>query len=762
MLLNDANFLALVKKGKQISQATNSNNLNIYHLLAAIEFCFEKDDIPILLAENFRDWDEFLVTARERLGLNESTNISNDEPPKLKLTDDLRLAIEATQEQDCSAFITQLCGLMRSSIDETITHTQRFKRIDKSTSNLQAGKTSDFGNTSEAIEPNFDQETEKDNLVNLSKPSASTSVTRNVFISFKNQDRFYAEFIYDGLVSKGMRCWISSRDIPPGTNFMGEIPRAIKNCGAVILVFSDAAQQSPEIPRELALASQNRKPIIPVRIEPVEPNETFAYTMATAQFLDAFDDWSKNGNRYVENIEKAVLHHLGSITANSTIPSPGNTTSNATDFTQPSIWPAPSKNIADSTSAINSLTTTIERSPPEGNEFLRPEILEAVEAGRELRARGANKWEASNEIFGRIGKEKRNLVIDALIKGADCTADGAATYYQKLRKEGNRIEQNSKSINELLENSSPSSLPEDKTASQNPLERAPNLERRADEARDNSQNSYRPQGQPQSIFSKLIFIFGISIFIGIFGYQFVKTTSNYSSTLASSSDTPKTSDLQSAINSDKHTDLGKSSDSAKPGAGNITCTELDDCLKHSFASASIEDVAALRILASKIANLPKPERGNRQAARRFNTDGLFFLQSGQIEAAIAHFVQGNAQDPLDVELAANLGLALTKAGRATEAFAILREALVIDPRRASTWVPLGEALALLGRKDEALAALWIGLQWTENRERAISFYAERAEKEREAAPVLSELYAAMLSWAKGEAKPDLRSISPPR
>ena len=97
MLLSDANFLALVKKGKQISQATNSNNLNIYHLLAAIDLCFAKDDIPILLAENFRDWEDFLVIARERLGLNESTKISNDEPPKFKLADDLRLAIEATQ-----------------------------------------------------------------------------------------------------------------------------------------------------------------------------------------------------------------------------------------------------------------------------------------------------------------------------------------------------------------------------------------------------------------------------------------------------------------------------------------------------------------------------------------------------------------------------------------------------------------------------------------------------------------------------------------
>jgi len=84
---------------------------------------------------------------------------------------------------------------------------------------------------------------------------------------------------------------------------------------------------------------------------------------------------------------------------------------------------------------------------------------------------------------------------------------------------------------------------------------------------------------------------------------------------------------------------------------------------------------------------------------------------------------------------------------------VLTQALVLDPRRTSTWTPLAEALALAGHKEEALAALWIGYQWSNNREKSLAFYADRAEKERATRPALAELYGAMSAWTGGGTRP---------
>jgi tetratricopeptide (TPR) repeat protein len=335
-----------------------------------------------------------------------------------------------------------------------------------------------------------------------------------------------------------------------------------------------------------------------------------------------------------------------------------------------------------------------------------PEILEAIAEGRRLREKGADKWQVSTEIFRRISTEKRSLVIAALIQGADCTENGAATYYQRLRKEATVPTQ------------------------------------RLDEE---AKSPYAETSVIKPASTKLLLLIFIGIIMGVAGYVFIGFND------------PAVSPVSSQQLPPKQAESSKAGDAVNPATVNSICTELGDCLRQLFAAAGREDVATLRVLTSQMSSLPKPERGNRQAARRYNADGLFFFQSGDLEAAIANFVQGYAQDPLDVELAANLGMALARAGRASEAVDVLREALVIDPRRIYTWTPLGEALAIMGRRDEALAALWIGLQWSDDRDRAIAFYAKNAEKG-ESVPAIVDLYKAMLSWAKGESKPVLKSL----
>lgn len=118
-----------------------------------------------------------------------------------------------------------------------------------------------------------------------------------VFVSHASKDSKVALRICSALESKGIRCWIASRDINPGENFGGAIVRAIRAAKVMLLVFSTHANSSDEIKKELVLAGQNRLAVIPARVEDVLPEDAFAYEFSIRQWIDLFADWDREINR---------------------------------------------------------------------------------------------------------------------------------------------------------------------------------------------------------------------------------------------------------------------------------------------------------------------------------------------------------------------------------------------------------------------------------------------------------------------------------
>jgi uncharacterized protein YecT (DUF1311 family) len=118
-------------------------------------------------------------------------------------------------------------------------------------------------------------------------------MAKKVFVSHSSKDSKIATAICMALESRGHQCWLSSRDIKPGENFQGAIVRAIREAGVMVLVFSNNANSSDEIKKEIVLASQARMMVIPVRAEDVLPSEDFTYELATRQWIDMFVDWER-------------------------------------------------------------------------------------------------------------------------------------------------------------------------------------------------------------------------------------------------------------------------------------------------------------------------------------------------------------------------------------------------------------------------------------------------------------------------------------
>ena len=110
----------------------------------------------------------------------------------------------------------------------------------------------------------------------------------DVFLSYSSKDKVVADAACHALESAGLRCWIAPRDITPGSEWGASIVKAIAGAKAMVLIFSNDANQSRQVTREVERAVNKGIPIVPVRIADIIPTESLEYFLSTPHWLDAF------------------------------------------------------------------------------------------------------------------------------------------------------------------------------------------------------------------------------------------------------------------------------------------------------------------------------------------------------------------------------------------------------------------------------------------------------------------------------------------
>jgi uncharacterized membrane protein YgcG len=138
-------------------------------------------------------------------------------------------------------------------------------------------------------------------------------MTASIFISYASQDSKVANTLCKALEGRGFKCWIASRDIAPGENFQIAIVRAIRNAKIMLLVFTGNSNNSDEMAKELALASQSKLIVVPLRIDDVRPNDAFEYEFATRQWIDFFHDWETAIELLAQRIAAALQTEAGRV-----------------------------------------------------------------------------------------------------------------------------------------------------------------------------------------------------------------------------------------------------------------------------------------------------------------------------------------------------------------------------------------------------------------------------------------------------------------
>ena len=109
-----------------------------------------------------------------------------------------------------------------------------------------------------------------------------------VFISYASQDRARILDLVDRLRAAGVSVWIDQMGIEGATMWSQEIVAAIRGCKVLILAISNHAAGSENVVKEVALASEGRKRILPVYLEQAEIPESMAYQLAGIQRIEFF------------------------------------------------------------------------------------------------------------------------------------------------------------------------------------------------------------------------------------------------------------------------------------------------------------------------------------------------------------------------------------------------------------------------------------------------------------------------------------------
>lgn len=130
----------------------------------------------------------------------------------------------------------------------------------------------------------------------------------DVFISHASEDKDIAAAIVSHFEAEGLRCWIAPRDIQPGLSWASAIVQGINASRAMVLVFSSHTQTSDYVLNEVSLALGGKMPMVPFRIEEVEPEGDYKFYLHSRHWFDA---WKTTPNTYIPKLLDTTRGILG-------------------------------------------------------------------------------------------------------------------------------------------------------------------------------------------------------------------------------------------------------------------------------------------------------------------------------------------------------------------------------------------------------------------------------------------------------------------
>src|SRR5580765_7991211 len=108
-----------------------------------------------------------------------------------------------------------------------------------------------------------------------------------IFLSYSSQDKNFANATCNSLERESIRCWIAPRDITPGEDYGEAIINAISLCKIMVVIFTQNANESKFVKKEVERAVSKGAIVIPVRFQDILPTKSMEFFLSSAHWLDA-------------------------------------------------------------------------------------------------------------------------------------------------------------------------------------------------------------------------------------------------------------------------------------------------------------------------------------------------------------------------------------------------------------------------------------------------------------------------------------------
>ena len=124
-----------------------------------------------------------------------------------------------------------------------------------------------------------------------------------VFISYSSRQKALADRICGFLRSNGISCWMAPDSVPEGSDYTQEIPVALSNVKAVLLVLTEDAMNSVWVRKEVSAAIGAGAAILPVQVSEFCLNMQFRFLLEGEQIMNVC---GKSAEEYLPRILEAI------------------------------------------------------------------------------------------------------------------------------------------------------------------------------------------------------------------------------------------------------------------------------------------------------------------------------------------------------------------------------------------------------------------------------------------------------------------------
>lgn len=123
----------------------------------------------------------------------------------------------------------------------------------------------------------------------------------DIFLSYRRADQELARELVTALEARGVGVWWDQK-IEAGCDWRDAIVENLISSDMLVILFSEECNSSKQLKKELALADDMNKDVIPVLIEDTKPKGHFLYEMAARNWVQIFPDAESKINELADRL----------------------------------------------------------------------------------------------------------------------------------------------------------------------------------------------------------------------------------------------------------------------------------------------------------------------------------------------------------------------------------------------------------------------------------------------------------------------------